>query len=146
MVRCRQASSRGSSAPSKPRKRRLMYHNRNRIKCLCLLETSLQILSHNRPQSIRIHKERQLKLGPNWRLESAEVKLNLGIQLQHRILLLIMVLLTKAMAKILSVSSLMARVELPYQNKVTSLIHRQELEANLCLSGNDNNRKYRWIR
>ena len=146
MVQSRQASSRGSSAPSRQKKKRLMYHNRYRIKCRCPSETPPRILSHNRPQSTHIHKERQLELGPNWRSESAEVKLTLGIQPQHRILSLIMVHLTKAMAKIQVHSSRMARVELQYQNKVTSQIRNPEEEANLSLSGNDNNRKYRWIR
>lgn len=126
----------------KRRKRRLLYHNRNRIRCRCPLEALLKDHCNNQPQQNRIHKElRRNKLGLNSRSESEAVKLNQGLQLQLRILSLITVLLTRAVLKILQLSSPMALVELLYLNKVTSLIRNLVPVVNLSQSGDDNNRK-----
>ena len=132
--------------PSKPRKRRLLYHNRNRIKLRCPSVTQPPILSHSQRQSNRTLKEHHLEQVLSSKSESKEVKLNHGLRPQHRILSLIMAHLTRAMEKIRSHSSPMARVERLFLNQIISLTPNLELLQNLSLSGNDNNRKYRWIR
>ena len=143
---CQRASSKELSMPSKQRKRRLMYHNRNRIRCSCPSATSPRILSHSQPLQTRIHRERHQELVLSSRSESEKVKLNHGSQPQLKIHSLIMVLLIRAVANLLCHLSPMARVKLLYLNQITSLTRNRELAPNLSLSGNDNNRKYRWIR